>query len=83
MIAIKTDSWDSQASSIIFVDSPVGTGFSYAEDPLAYETGDLRQVQQLHQFLRKVCPGNSDLNRSNSLCTMGLMLHSNSDDLVR
>ncbi|XP_010061646.2 serine carboxypeptidase-like 2 isoform X1 [Eucalyptus grandis] len=45
-------SW-TKASSIIFVDSPVGTGFSYAENPLAYETGDFRQVQHLHQFLRR------------------------------
>ncbi|KAF8030984.1 hypothetical protein BT93_D0234 [Corymbia citriodora subsp. variegata] len=45
-------SW-TKASSIIFVDSPVGTGFSYAENLFAYETGDFRQVQHLHQFLRK------------------------------
>lgn len=83
MVAIKTNSWDSQASSIIFVDSPVGTGFSYAENPLAYETGDFIQVQQIHQFLRKVYSGNSDLTRINSLCTAGSTLFSNSDDLMR
>ncbi|XP_030528666.1 serine carboxypeptidase-like 2 isoform X2 [Rhodamnia argentea] len=51
-LVLNPYSW-TKASSIIFVDSPVGTGFSYAENPLAYETGDFRQVQHLHQFLRK------------------------------
>ncbi|KAK6277640.1 hypothetical protein POUND7_017963 [Theobroma cacao] len=34
-------------------DSPVGTGFSYARNNLAKQTGDFKQVHQLHQFLRK------------------------------
>ncbi|KAI6689128.1 hypothetical protein NL676_025956 [Syzygium grande] len=51
-LVLNPYSW-TKASSIIFVDSPVGTGFSYAENPLAYETGDFIQVQQIHQFLRK------------------------------
>ncbi|GKV20048.1 hypothetical protein SLEP1_g30223 [Rubroshorea leprosula] len=45
-------SW-TKVASIIFVDSPVGTGFSYARNPLASQTGDLEQVDQLHHFLRK------------------------------
>ncbi|XVF64206.1 hypothetical protein PTKIN_Ptkin09bG0149500 [Pterospermum kingtungense] len=45
-------SW-TKASNIIFIDSPVGTGFSYARNSLAARSGDFRQVHQLHQFLRK------------------------------
>ncbi|TYH91297.1 hypothetical protein ES332_A13G108100v1 [Gossypium tomentosum] len=40
-------------SNIIFIDSPVGTGFSYARNNRAAQTGDLKQVHHLHQFLRK------------------------------
>ncbi|EEF52263.1 serine carboxypeptidase, putative [Ricinus communis] len=45
-------SW-TQVASIIFVDSPVGTGFSYARNQLASLSGDFRQIEQLDQFLRK------------------------------
>ena len=43
-----------QISNVIFVDSPVGTGFSYARNRLAAHTSDMKQVHQLHQFLQKV-----------------------------
>ncbi|KAG4147302.1 hypothetical protein ERO13_D05G214300v2 [Gossypium hirsutum] len=42
-----------KVSNIIFIDSPVGTGFSYARNNRAAQTGDLKQVHHLHQFLRK------------------------------
>ncbi|KDO81471.1 hypothetical protein CISIN_1g012205mg [Citrus sinensis] len=45
-------SWTKEAS-ILFVDSPVGTGYSYAKTPLASQAGDFKQVQQVDQFLRK------------------------------
>ncbi|KAH9755854.1 serine carboxypeptidase-like 18 [Citrus sinensis] len=45
-------SWTKEAS-ILFVDSPVGTGFSYARTPHASQTGDFKQVHHLDQFLRK------------------------------
>ncbi|KAH9689974.1 serine carboxypeptidase-like 18 [Citrus sinensis] len=45
-------SWTKEAS-ILFVDSPVGTGFSYVRTPLASQTGDFKQVHQVDQFLRK------------------------------
>jgi len=43
-----------QVSSIIFLDLPVSTGFSYARTPLALQRSDFKQVSQAEQFLRKV-----------------------------
>jgi len=43
-----------QVASIIFVDSPVGTGFSYARDPKGYNVGDISASLQVLTFLRKV-----------------------------
>lgn len=40
-----------QVSSIIFVDLPAGTGFSYAK---TLEQSDWNTVHHAHQFLRKV-----------------------------
>ncbi|XP_021284931.1 serine carboxypeptidase-like 7 [Herrania umbratica] len=51
-LVLNPYSW-TKVSNIIFVDSPVGTGFSYARNNFAAQTGDLKQVNQLHQFLRK------------------------------
>ncbi|KAK6257206.1 hypothetical protein QUC31_000665, partial [Theobroma cacao] len=51
-VLLNPYSW-TKTSSIIFIDSPVGTGFSYARNNLAKQTGDFKQVHQLHQFLRK------------------------------
>lgn len=45
-------SW-TQVSSIIFLDLPVSTGFSYARTPLALQRSDFKQVSQAEQFLRK------------------------------
>uniref|UniRef100_A0A2P2M3K6 Serine carboxypeptidase n=3 Tax=Rhizophora mucronata TaxID=61149 RepID=A0A2P2M3K6_RHIMU len=45
-------SW-TQASSIILVDLPVGTGFSYAKTSVASQTGDFKQISNADQFLRK------------------------------
>ncbi|RLN39460.1 hypothetical protein C2845_PM01G29450 [Panicum miliaceum] len=42
-----------QMASILFVDSPVGTGFSYARDPRGYDVGDISASLQLLTFLRK------------------------------
>jgi len=41
-------------ASILFLDSPVGSGFSYASDPKGYEVGDISSSRQVLTFLRKV-----------------------------
>lgn len=43
-----------QVSNIIFVDSPVGAGFSYAATQEGSKTSDTKTVKQLVIFLRKV-----------------------------
>jgi Serine carboxypeptidase len=42
-------------SSVIFVDSPVGTGFSYSNTAEGLQTSDTKTVHQLLSFLYKVC----------------------------
>lgn len=43
-----------QVSHILFVDSPVGAGFSFSRDPKGYDVGDISSTQQLRDFLIKV-----------------------------
>lgn len=43
-----------KTSNIIFVDSPVGTGFSYATTEEGLKSSDTKAVKQLVVFLRKV-----------------------------
>ncbi|PKA50422.1 Serine carboxypeptidase-like 18 [Apostasia shenzhenica] len=40
-------------SSIIFLDSPVGTGFSFSHQPEGYQTGDKSWAEHANIFLRK------------------------------
>ncbi|XVF39786.1 hypothetical protein PTKIN_Ptkin01aG0060400 [Pterospermum kingtungense] len=51
-LVLNPYSW-TKISNIIFVDSPVGTGFSYARNHLAAHTSDIKQAHQLHLFLQK------------------------------
>ncbi|KAF8377659.1 hypothetical protein HHK36_031043 [Tetracentron sinense] len=51
-LVLNPNSW-TKVSSIIFVDLPVGTGFSYARSWRGYETGDIKSSQHAYQFLRK------------------------------
>ncbi|KAJ9175097.1 hypothetical protein P3X46_013679 [Hevea brasiliensis] len=45
-------SW-TKVANIIFLDAPVGTGFSYAITSEGYKIGDLSSVAQTYEFLRK------------------------------
>ncbi|CAD6225884.1 unnamed protein product [Miscanthus lutarioriparius] len=38
---------------ILFVDSPVGVGFSFSRDPKGYYVGEISSSLQLHKFLNK------------------------------
>ncbi|EEF36548.1 serine carboxypeptidase, putative [Ricinus communis] len=65
-------SW-TKSSSIIFVDAPVGTGYSYATIPEGYYTSDTESTAQIYMFLRKSaknsCNGNYvDVDSSNAAC---------------
>ncbi|XP_011006024.1 PREDICTED: serine carboxypeptidase-like 3 isoform X2 [Populus euphratica] len=51
-LVLNPYSW-TQVSSIIFLDLPAGTGFSYARTPLALQRSDFKQVSHAEQFLRK------------------------------
>ncbi|CAI9115877.1 OLC1v1016888C2 [Oldenlandia corymbosa var. corymbosa] len=51
-LMINPYSW-TKLASIIFVDQPVGTGFSYARTPKSSHSSDLQVSDQLYEFLRK------------------------------
>jgi serine carboxypeptidase-like 19/serine carboxypeptidase-like clade 1 len=51
-LILRPQSW-TKVSSIIFVDLPVFTGFTYATTDSAAQRSDSIQVKQAHQFLRK------------------------------
>ncbi|XP_072973128.1 serine carboxypeptidase-like 17 [Typha angustifolia] len=46
------DSW-TKVANIIFLDSPVGTGFSFSASPEGYYVGDLSSSMQVHSFIIK------------------------------
>ncbi|CAN8313910.1 unnamed protein product [Cochlearia groenlandica] len=45
-------SWTKEAS-IIFLDQPVGTGFSYSTNPIADKPCDTREAKQTYEFIQK------------------------------
>ncbi|CAN1775977.1 Serine carboxypeptidase-like 2 [Linum perenne] len=52
-LSLKPNSW-TKLSSIIFLDLPVGTGFSYTRNDSVLQSTDLMQVSQAEEFLRRV-----------------------------
>ncbi|XP_062189202.1 serine carboxypeptidase-like 19 isoform X2 [Phragmites australis] len=46
------NSW-TKVSHILFVDSPVGAGFSFSRKPKGYNVADISSSLQLHEFLSK------------------------------
>ncbi|XP_019187632.1 PREDICTED: serine carboxypeptidase-like 13 isoform X2 [Ipomoea nil] len=51
-INLNPYSW-TKIASIIFIDSPVGTGFSYAKSPKNYPSTDTTWTNHLYMFLQK------------------------------
>lgn len=41
-------------ANIIFLDQPVGVGFSYKRTPTLDKTGDTIEVVRIHEFIQKV-----------------------------
>ncbi|EPS73196.1 hypothetical protein M569_01551 [Genlisea aurea] len=52
VLKLNPYSW-TKAASIVFVDSPVGTGFSYSTTPQGYQTSDTQTAQDNYSFLKK------------------------------
>lgn len=44
----------SQMANFLYLDTPVGSGFSYARDPKGYDVGDYSSSLQVVTFLKKV-----------------------------
>uniref|UniRef100_A0ACD6A0L2 Uncharacterized protein n=2 Tax=Avena sativa TaxID=4498 RepID=A0ACD6A0L2_AVESA len=51
-LQVNPNSW-TKVAHILFVDSPVGAGFSYSRRPEGYEVGDVSSSVQIHDFLIK------------------------------
>lgn len=51
-LMVNPYSW-TKVANVIFVDSPVGTGFSYANSPKGYNVSDTIAAAELYVFMRK------------------------------
>ncbi|XP_058068697.1 serine carboxypeptidase-like 18, partial [Magnolia sinica] len=51
-LGLRQHSW-TKVASIIFLDSPVGTGFSYSSGSKDGNNGDIRSSKEVHEFLKK------------------------------
>lgn len=63
-----------QVSNIIFLDSPVGTGFSYSIAEQGYNSSDTKAVNQIVIFLRKVTSPASLISNLSLLNTVWICL---------
>ncbi|KAF8049049.1 hypothetical protein N665_2317s0008 [Sinapis alba] len=50
-LELTSFSW-TKVANILYLESPAGTGFSYAKTKRAAETSDTKQIHQIDQFLR-------------------------------
>ncbi|KAK9163654.1 hypothetical protein Syun_004556 [Stephania yunnanensis] len=51
-LELNPHSW-TKVSNIIFLDAPVGTGFSYSKSTRGWQSGDIKSATQIYTFLRK------------------------------
>ena len=55
-VYVNGKKWPSifQVANMIFLDAPVGSGFSYAKNWEGYNISDTSSVAEIYEFLRKV-----------------------------
>ncbi|CAA7027836.1 unnamed protein product [Microthlaspi erraticum] len=51
-LASTSYSWTKMAN-IIFLDQPIGTGFTYSRTPLVEKISDTNEIKMIHEFLQK------------------------------
>ncbi|KAI4305898.1 hypothetical protein L6164_029229 [Bauhinia variegata] len=51
-LELNPNTW-TKVVSIIYVDAPVGTGFSYSTTQQGYHTNDQKSIENLYEFIRK------------------------------
>ncbi|KAG2300677.1 hypothetical protein Bca52824_037149, partial [Brassica carinata] len=51
-LELTSFSW-TKVANILYLESPAGSGYSYAKTPRASEASDAKQIHQIDQFLRK------------------------------
>ncbi|CAH8282041.1 unnamed protein product [Eruca vesicaria subsp. sativa] len=51
-LELTSFSW-TKVANILYLESPAGSGYSYAKTPRALESSDAKQIHQIDQFLRR------------------------------